>query len=270
MNIRWLHSNRTLLALLAVTMVTVGLLATLVMRQQHDQPTETGQVYLDKAGGGTNTAVPLIPANPPQAATGDHGVDSAPAPQPGHTDSASPDKPAVPANPSSHSVTHSNRSAHPETVTPSRGPGHSHSAAAGADKPADAGPPRDVARPDPSRQAIPPARPSPPREPSKPSQPIEADEPDPPRKPTEPGKTNEHDKPGKSPDGKPGKPAGEGKPGKPSGGDKPGKAGKPTESVDASESNEVRTEQVRKSDALDGAGNPQATSAADQQGGQHR
>lgn len=262
MNIRWLHSNRTLLALLAVTMVTVGLLATLVMRQQHDQPTETGQVYLDKSGGGTNTAVPLIPANPPQAATGDHRVDSAPAPQPVGTDSGSPDKPAspdkptAPANPSSNSVVHSNRSTHPETVAPSRGPGHSDSAAAGMDKPADVGPPRDAVRPDPPRHSIPPGRPSPPREPTKPSKPIKADEPDPPRKPAEPGTPSDHDKPGKSPDGKPGKPAaegkpgkpaGEGKPGKPSGGDKPGKAGKPTESVDASESNGVRTQHVRKS-----------------------
>src|SRR5918997_328346 len=142
MNVRWLRSNGTLLALLTVTMVTVGLLATLVVRQQHDQPTETGQVYLDKAGkagGGANTAVPLIPTAPSQVATDDHGVDSAPAPQPGGTDSASPDKLTAPVNPSSNSVTHSNGSAHPDTVAPSRNAGHSDS-----DKPADAGHPRDA------------------------------------------------------------------------------------------------------------------------------
>jgi hypothetical protein len=236
MNIRWLRSHGTLLVLLTVTMVTVGLLATLVVRQQHDQPTETGQVYLDKAGkagGGANTTVPLIPADPPQAATGDHGVDNAPAPQPVGTDSAPPDKLTAPVNPSSNSVTHSNGSAHLDTVAPSRNAGHSDSAA-GADKPAEAGHPRDAVKPDPPRQAIPPARPSPPREPAQPSEPIKADEPGQPRRPTEPGKTSEHDKPGKSPDGKPGKPAGEGKPGKPPGGDKPGK---PTESVDASDTN---------------------------------
>jgi hypothetical protein len=253
MNIRWLRSNRTLLALLAVTMVTVGLLGTLVMRQQHDQPTETGQVYLDKAGGGTNTAVPLIPTNPPQAATGDHGVDSAPARQPAGTDSAPPDKPTAPANHSSNSIAHSDRSPHPETVAPFRAPGHSNSAAAGVDKPADADPPRDAVRPDPPRHSIPAERPSPPREPARPDKSIEP--------PTEPSTSPDHDKPGKDAagnkpgktpgDGKPGKPAGEGKPGKPAGVENepeqpsaqyeprsPGKPGKTTESAQPSDGND--------------------------------
>ena len=123
MNIRWLRSNGTLLALLAVTMVTVGLLTTLVVRQQHGEATETGQVYLEKAGGGTTPAVPLIPADPSPAATGDRGVDSAPAPQPVDTDRA-------PAEPSSNGVTPSNGSAQPETVASSGISGRSNSAAA--------------------------------------------------------------------------------------------------------------------------------------------
>ena len=294
MNVRWLRSNGTLLALLTVAMVTVGLLATLVVRQQHDQATETGQVYLDKAGGGTAPAVPLIPANPPQAAPGDRGVDSVPTPQPVGPDSAPADKPTAPVNPSSNSVTHSNGSTQPETVTPSRISGHSDSAAAGAEKPADAGPARESVRPNPPDRSMPPRRPSPPREPAQPSKPIEADEPRQPRTPTEPGKTADHDKqgkdkPGKGPgEGKPGKAPGEGKPGKPekrgdidseasqrtqSSQSEPrnsGKSGKPTESAqppDASDSDDatVRTQQARKPDPLDRTKPPRPTADADEQ-----
>lgn len=295
MNVRWLRSNGTLLALLTVAMVTVGLLATLVVRQQHDQATETGQVYLDKAGGGTAPAVPLIPANPPQAAPGDRGVESAPAPQPADTDSAPADRPTAPVNPSSNSVTRSNGSAQPETVAPSGISGHSDSAAAGAEKPADVGPPRDALRPNPPDQSMPPRRPSQPREPARPSKPIEADEPSQPRRPTEPGKTTDHDKPGKAPgESKPGKAPGESKPGKAPGEGKPGnsggvdnesgqrsqpsqseprksgKPGKPTESAqppDASDSDgsAVRTRQARKPDALDSTKTPRTVTDADEQ-----
>lgn len=288
MNIRWLRSNGTLLALLAVTMVTVGLLTTLVVRQQHGQATETGQVYLERAGGGTAPAVPLIPADPSPAGTGDRGVDSAPAPQPVDTDRA-------PAEPSSNGVTHSNGSAQLETVAPSRISGRSDSAAAGSEKPADAGPPRDAVKPKPPDQVMPPRMPSQPREPARSSKPVEADGPGQRREPTEPGKTTDHDKPGKTPDdGKPGKAPGEGKPGKP---DKPGKpgdvdsesgqgtqpgesephndgrSGKPTESAqppadsesDDSHGSNVRTQQTRKPDVLDSTKTPQTKSDADEQ-----
>ncbi len=300
MNIRWLRSNGTLLALLAVIMVTVGLLATLVVRQQHDQATETGQVYLDKSDGGTNTAVPLIPANPPQPATGDRGVDSAPAPQPVGTDSsdcrdgrygdgrpcdstkpAPADELTAPITAPSSNVTRSNGSAHSEAVIPSGSSGHSDPPARGADESAIARPPRDAGEPDQVDQSIPPRRPSQPHQPAQPAKPTEPVKPAQPRRPAESDNSTEQSKPGKPADGKPGKPAdgkpgkpadqgkpgkpADGKPGKPAGEGKPGQNGKPGKPVDANESDGsgARTQQTLKPGAPDSAETRETTSDPD-------
>lgn len=287
MNIRWLRANGTLLALLAVAMVTVGLLATLVVRQQHDQPTETGQVSLEKSGG-TAPPVPSIPADPPPSATDDRGVEAVPAPQPVGTGSepAPAVEPATPATPAYSNVTPSHGSAHPEAAIPSGSSGHSDPPARRADEPVHVEPPRDAREPDHSDQPPPLRRPSPPHPPAQPSKPVEPSKPAQPRKPTEPdkseqgkpgkspdgkpgkspdgkpGKAAEQGKPGKSADGKPGKPAGEGKPGK--SGD-PGKPGKPDNSTDASKSDgsDVRTQQTVKSRAPGSAGTRETTSDPD-------
>ncbi len=49
MNVRWVRSNAALLAFLVVVMVAVGVLAVLVIRQQQDQATDTGRIYLQTA-----------------------------------------------------------------------------------------------------------------------------------------------------------------------------------------------------------------------------
>ncbi len=74
MNIRWLHSHRTLMVSLVIAMVAVGLLTALVIRQQNDQA--NGQVYLEAGGSvGVNPFVP--PVVPRKAANGvpGRGVD---------------------------------------------------------------------------------------------------------------------------------------------------------------------------------------------------
>jgi hypothetical protein len=79
MNVRWVHSNGILLALLVIIMVAVGVLAILVVRQQ-GQATDNGQVYLETApaAGAPLRANTLDPANvstkpdaPSHAATGE-------------------------------------------------------------------------------------------------------------------------------------------------------------------------------------------------------
>jgi hypothetical protein len=47
MDFRWARTNMFLLVLLAIAVVTVGVLTTLVMYQQHDQRTVNGQVRLE-------------------------------------------------------------------------------------------------------------------------------------------------------------------------------------------------------------------------------
>src|ERR1700722_14062651 len=54
MHLFWARSDRFLLVLLAIAVAIVGVLATLVMHQQHDQSTVDGQVYLRTA--------PTVPA----------------------------------------------------------------------------------------------------------------------------------------------------------------------------------------------------------------
>ncbi|MDQ4031706.1 MAG: hypothetical protein M3332_05335 [Actinomycetota bacterium] len=49
MNVRWARSNAFLLAFLVVAMVIVGVLAALVVRQQQDQATDNGRIYLQTA-----------------------------------------------------------------------------------------------------------------------------------------------------------------------------------------------------------------------------
>jgi hypothetical protein len=79
MNVRWVHSNGILLALLVIIMVAVGVLAILVVRQQ-GQATDNGQVYLETApaAGAPLRANTPDPANvstkpdaPSHAATGE-------------------------------------------------------------------------------------------------------------------------------------------------------------------------------------------------------
>lgn len=92
MNFYWARSNKFLLALLAVAVVVVGVLTSLVMRQQHDLSTVGGQVRLGTAPTAPGASVPAgadIGANPdalnhPGAATppnpANAPVDPAPAP----------------------------------------------------------------------------------------------------------------------------------------------------------------------------------------------
>jgi hypothetical protein len=65
MNVRWVRSNAVLLAFLVVVMVAVGVLAVLVVRQQQDQATDNGQVYLQTApaAGAASRANTPDPAN---------------------------------------------------------------------------------------------------------------------------------------------------------------------------------------------------------------
>ena len=65
MNVRWVLSNAVLLAFLVVVMVTVGVLAVLVVRQQQDQATDNGQAYLQTApaAGAASRANTPDPAN---------------------------------------------------------------------------------------------------------------------------------------------------------------------------------------------------------------
>ncbi len=74
MNVRWLYSHRSLVALLVTAAVAVGLMTVLVVRQQHDQA--NGQVYLEAGGSvGSNPFVPLI--SPPATVSGDpRGADT--------------------------------------------------------------------------------------------------------------------------------------------------------------------------------------------------
>ena len=65
MNVRWVRSNAVLLTLLVAVMVAVGVLAVLVVRQQQDQATDNGQVYLQTApaAGAASRANTPDPAN---------------------------------------------------------------------------------------------------------------------------------------------------------------------------------------------------------------
>ena len=65
MNVRWVRSNAVLLAFLVVVIVVVGVLAVLVVRQQQDQATDNGQIYLQTApaGGAASRANTPDPAN---------------------------------------------------------------------------------------------------------------------------------------------------------------------------------------------------------------
>ena len=65
MNVRWVRSNADLLALLVIVMVAVGVLAVLVVRQQQDQATDNGRVYLQTApaADASSRANTLDPAN---------------------------------------------------------------------------------------------------------------------------------------------------------------------------------------------------------------
>jgi hypothetical protein len=57
MNIRWWHSQRVLVASLVTAMLAVGVLTSLVIRQQRRQA--DGQIYLET--GGTVNAKPGVP-----------------------------------------------------------------------------------------------------------------------------------------------------------------------------------------------------------------
>ncbi|MDQ5853791.1 MAG: hypothetical protein M3380_17340 [Chloroflexota bacterium] len=72
MNVRWVRSNAVLLAFLVVVMVVVGVLAVLVVRQQQDQATDNGRVYLQTApaadaASGANTPDPANVLTKPDA-----------------------------------------------------------------------------------------------------------------------------------------------------------------------------------------------------------
>ena len=65
MNVRWARTNAVLLAFLVIVMVTVGVLAVLVVRQQQDRATDNGQVYSQTApaAGSPSRATTPDPAN---------------------------------------------------------------------------------------------------------------------------------------------------------------------------------------------------------------
>jgi hypothetical protein len=80
MNVRWARTNAVLLAFLVIVMVTVGVLAVLVVRQQQDRATDNGQGYSQTApaAGSPSRATTPDPANvltkpdaPSPAGTGD-------------------------------------------------------------------------------------------------------------------------------------------------------------------------------------------------------
>ena len=58
MNIRWLHSQQILVVSLVAAALTVGVLTSLVIRQQRGQ--SDGQIYLET--GGTVSAKPVVPS----------------------------------------------------------------------------------------------------------------------------------------------------------------------------------------------------------------
>src|SRR5918998_6398549 len=69
MDVRWLSSNRALVASFVAALLTVVLLAVLVIRQRADAA--NSQLYLETAGGvGANPFVPLSP-DAPQAVGGE-------------------------------------------------------------------------------------------------------------------------------------------------------------------------------------------------------
>ena len=103
MNVRWVRSNAVLLAFLVVVVVAVGVLAVLVVRQQQDQATDNGRVYLQTApaADASSRANTLDPANvltkpdvPSPAGTGETAPVEAPA-----KDQASDSRHREPAGP---------------------------------------------------------------------------------------------------------------------------------------------------------------------------
>lgn len=105
MNTHWLRSNEVLLSFLAASMVTVGVLAFLVVRQEQDRATGKEQVYPEATGSaGTNPLAPLTGAVPPQAVNSDGGSADLVAPHPAgnpevDTFSSKPNNPSKPSDP---------------------------------------------------------------------------------------------------------------------------------------------------------------------------
>jgi hypothetical protein len=82
MNVRWLSSNRVLMASLIAAVMAVVLLAVLVVRQHVDAG--NGQLYLETAGGaGANPFMPLSPDSPQMVGREVHPEGASPSNSPG-------------------------------------------------------------------------------------------------------------------------------------------------------------------------------------------
>lgn len=89
MNIRWLHSQRILVVSLMTATLAVGVLTSLVIRQQQGQA--DGQVYLET--GGTVSAKPVVPViGRPTTVGGNVGSAGAPIKATAGTDERADDK----------------------------------------------------------------------------------------------------------------------------------------------------------------------------------
>lgn len=195
MNTHWLRSDKILLSFLAASMVTVGVPAFLVVRQEQGQANGKEQVYLGETGSaGTNAPAPLTGIAPPQAVQSGGGSADLAAPHPAGIPRVDT-FPGRPNNPDQ--AGHPARPGHPE-------PGESQE------------PPR--ARQPAARPATPPSLPSAkPRKTIKPRKSTKINKPDKPSKITRPGKPGKPAMPDKPANNvkpvKPVKPAGPRKPG---------------------------------------------------------